>query len=126
HLLQHDCSDLRRLHLMKVQKVYLWFVCMMMLAVLLAACTAAPAAAPASDTTTDSSGAEVVDELIVAQTAEIPTLDAHLDWTMIGRNIYYQMYGYLTRHDENMVVVPELAESWEFVDDLTMRWHLRQ
>jgi peptide/nickel transport system substrate-binding protein len=45
---------------------------------------------------------------------------------MIGRNIFYQLYGYLTRHNENMEVVPELAESWEWVDDLTLRWHLRE
>jgi peptide/nickel transport system substrate-binding protein len=49
-----------------------------------------------------------------------------MNWSMIGRNIFYQLYGYLTRHDENMKVVPELAESWEWVDDLTLRWHLRE
>lgn len=67
-----------------------------------------------------------VEELIIAQTAETPTLDAQLNWSMIGRNIYYQLFGYLTRHDENMQVVPELAESWEWIDDLTLRWHLRE
>ena len=118
----------------KIQLKHFWIVGMVLVIGLLAACTAAPVAPTAAtgteastETVTDTVAAEsVVPELIIAQTAEIPTMDGQLDWTMIGRNIYYQMYGYLTRHDENMVVIPELAESWEWVDDVTLRWHLRE
>lgn len=121
---------------MKAQKSYLWLLIAVLSMLVFAACSAAPAA-PATGTTSDSTASTdasteaaasdgSVPELVIAQTAEIPTMDGQLDWTMIGRNIYYQMYGYLTRHDENMVVVGELAESWEWVDDLTLRWHLRE
>jgi peptide/nickel transport system substrate-binding protein len=95
----------------------------------LAACAPAPAAAPSGDAAAAEGAAAdsgVVPELVIAQTAEIPTMDGQMNWSMIGRNIYYQMYGYLTRHDENMVVVPELAESWEWMDEVTLRWHLRE
>lgn len=113
---------------MKTQKSRVWLLVALMSILIFAACTAAPVGtgAPAGEAGVETVAGDVVPELIIAQTAEIPTMDGQLDWTMIGRNIFYQMYGYLTRHDENMVVVPELAESWEWIDDNTMRWHLRQ
>lgn len=129
---------------MKFSKFVAWFVVVTLLAGLLAACGATEAPAPtevaaeptvvpateAPEPTAVPEPTEVpemtVEELVLAQTAETPTLDAQMNWSMIGRNIYYQLFGYLTRHNENMEVVPELAESWEWVDDLTLRWHLRE
>lgn len=117
---------------MKKQTSHLWLLCALLSILVFAGCTAAPVA-PAGEASAGTSAEaaeapanDTVSELVIAQTAEIPTMDGQLDWTMIGRNIYYQMYGYLTRHDENMVVTPELADSWEWVDDNTMRWHLRE
>ncbi len=81
---------------------------------------------PADEADSAEAPQTAVEEIIIAQEAEIPTLDAQLNWSMVGRNIYYQLFGYLTRHNDNMEVVPELAESWEWVDDLTLRWHLRE
>jgi len=43
-----------------------------------------------------------------------------------SRQLFNFVYEQLVDLDENLNVVPGLAESWEQVDDTTYRFHLRQ
>lgn len=92
--------------------------------------TVAPQAgtAPTTAAQGQSSGdtQKTVDEVVIAQLEEAPTLDPQLNWTMGARNLYYQVAGYLMFHDENMNPVGELAESWEWVGDRAIKYHLRE
>jgi peptide/nickel transport system substrate-binding protein len=130
---------------MKIKKFTAWSVVLTLMVGLLAACgptaeptatqvVTAPTEAPEAATTAPEPTPEpptavpekVIEELVLAQRADTATLDGQLSWSMIDRNIYRQLFGYLTRNNEKMEVMPELAESWEWIDDLTFRWHLRQ
>lgn len=67
-----------------------------------------------------------IDEVTVIMTRDVITMDPQVDWTLDARNVWYNMSGYLALHDANMVLQGELAESWEWIDDVTVRFHLRQ
>jgi peptide/nickel transport system substrate-binding protein len=70
--------------------------------------------------------AAVLPEITVIQAEDTNTLDAQMDWTVISRNIYMNVFGYLTFQDERMRQIPDHAERWERTDDRTMRFHLRR
>lgn len=65
-------------------------------------------------------------EITVIQAEDTNTLDAQMDWTVISRNIYMNVFGYLTFQDERMRQIPDHAERWERVDERTVRFHLRR
>lgn len=83
-----------------------------------AAATAVPTAAAAAQKT--------VDEIVLEQLEDAPTLDPQLNFTMGARTYYYTTAGYLMLHDANMVPTPELAEKWEWVGDKAIKYFIRK
>lgn len=67
-----------------------------------------------------------IDEVTVVISRDVTTMDPQVDWTLDARNIWYNISGYLALHDRNMELRGELAESWEWIDDRTVRFHLRE
>jgi len=117
---------------MRIQKSLIWVALLILVASSVAGCGATATPSPTKGTTpvpkppTATPAPKLVDEIVVAQLEEAPTLDPHLNWTMGARNIYYQIFGYLTLHDEKMNVVGELAESWELIGDRSIKYKLRK
>jgi peptide/nickel transport system substrate-binding protein len=66
------------------------------------------------------------DTLVVAQSADAKSLDPHATNDSTSSNVMKQIYNTLVRTTEEMEIVPELAESWEQLDDLTWEFKLRQ
>lgn len=65
-------------------------------------------------------------ELRLAQVADISSLDPHRVSDIYSANVIRQIYSNLVQVNENMDIVPDLAESWENPDDLTWIFHLRK
>ena len=84
---------------------------------------AQPTAAPAQPTV---AAQKTVDEIVIAQLEEAPTLDPQLNWTMGARNLYYQVAGYLMFHDANMNPTGEMAEKWDWIGDRAIKYYLRK
>ncbi len=57
------------------------------------------------------------DTLIVAQGADARTLDSQKAIDTPSVRVYQQLYNLLVKKDENMEIVPDLAESWEIGAD---------
>ena len=103
----------------------------------LAAC-AAPASEPAGDTgaaadTAADSAVTIPSEpvyggtLTVALDGEIDTIDPHVSVTIVGFQVYTQIFEGLVEATPTLDnVVPLLAESWEQTDDVTYVFTLRQ
>ena len=68
----------------------------------------------------------VKDTLIVAQGADAKTLDPHRTNDQPSSRIAAQIYNQLVETDENMSIIPGLAESWAIVDDHTTDFKLRK
>lgn len=104
----------------------------LILTLLLVAC--APAGpvntGAAADTTgaSDTAGApKAGGTLTVALNGEIDTIDPHVSVTIVGFQVYTQIYEGLVILNKTLDgVEPLLAESWEQPDDLTYTFHLRQ
>ena len=65
-------------------------------------------------------------ELKVAIRAEPSTLDPHNSTALANFAVQRVVYDTLVVQNENGEIVPGLAESWEVIDDLTVRFHLRE
>ncbi len=87
---------------------------------------AQPTRAPAATAAPTKAADKTVDEVVIAQLEEAPTLDPHLNWGMGPRNLYYQVAGYLMFHDEKMNPVGELAEKWDWVGERAIKYYLRK
>ncbi|MEZ4732136.1 MAG: ABC transporter substrate-binding protein [Caldilineaceae bacterium] len=106
-----------------------WIV---LLVTLLAAC--APAATPAGSAAGgESAPSASTDEpkaggtLTVALNGEIDTIDPHMSVTIVGFQVYTQIFEGLVQQTPTLDgVEPLLAESWEQPDDLTYLFTLRQ
>ena len=69
---------------------------------------------------------EVKDTLIVGNSAEPTVLDPPNQQNTPAGLINVQVYdGLLRQNNETGEIEPCLAESWEYVDDCTVRFHLR-
>lgn len=66
------------------------------------------------------------DTLVVAQGADAKTLDPHATNDQPSSRVGAQIYNKLVDQDENMNIIPSLAESWEQVDPVTTVFHLRK
>lgn len=64
--------------------------------------------------------------IIVANGADATTLDPHATNDQPSSRIFSQIYSNLVETDQDMNIVPGLAESWEQVDDITTLFHLRK
>lgn len=87
--------------------------------------TPAPSAAPGTDATPapaeSAAPVQVKDELIIANKYEPATLDPHNVNSVTAFTLAYQIFDRLFMADENNNIVPQLAETWEWVDDTTLR-----
>ena len=64
--------------------------------------------------------------LIFASSADAPTLDPHNTTDSQSDQVIWMLFNALIRYDENMQIVPDLAESWSVGDDdVTWTFHLR-
>lgn len=64
--------------------------------------------------------------LTVALDSDVIGLDPHGASAGVDRNVYTSVFNTLVTADENLDIVPELAESWETPDDRTYVFKLRQ
>ncbi|MEZ4869240.1 MAG: hypothetical protein R3C14_48405 [Caldilineaceae bacterium] len=96
--------------------------------VLLVAC--APPAAPAANTggaTDDTTASEPKPggTLTVGLNGEIDTIDPHMSVTIVGFQVYTQIFEGLVQQTSTLDgVEPLLAESWEQPDDVTYIFHI--
>ena len=66
------------------------------------------------------------DTLVVAQGADVKSLDPHASNDNPSSRVRVQIYDRLVQLDDNGVPQPMLAESWERPDDTTTIFHLRK
>ncbi|MBF4692192.1 ABC transporter substrate-binding protein [Fusibacter ferrireducens] len=64
------------------------------------------------------------DTIVVALPKEPPTLDPHNEQSTVARTVEKVVYDRLVERT-NGEIKPMLAKSWEILDDLTIRFHLR-
>lgn len=68
----------------------------------------------------------VKDTLVVANGADAKSLDPHATNDAPSSKVTVQIYDRLVEQDDNMNIIPSLAESWEQPDDVTTVFHLRK
>ena len=98
-----------------------------------AASAAAPAATSAPATPAAQSPAQTTPApsgkrggtLRIGVSADIVTMDPNMSGNAGDRQIYFNVFNTLTRIDQNLNVLPELAESWEQPDPKTYVFKLR-
>jgi peptide/nickel transport system substrate-binding protein len=83
------------------------------------------AAACSSEQPSDGNNDPSKDDLLVAIRAEPSTLDPHNSTALANFAVQRVVYDTLVAQDENGQIVPCLAERWEVIDDLTVRFYLR-
>jgi peptide/nickel transport system substrate-binding protein len=96
-----------------------------------AGCTASEEALEAVDEDSEPSTEEAADEtdggtLVVAQTADIDTLDPAMHRDRITQAVVRNIFEGLVNQDADLDPIPELAEEWEAIDDTSWRFHLRE
>lgn len=74
----------------------------------------------------NSSDGEKKDDLIVAISSEPKSLDAHGSCDSSSSQVHTLIYDTLLRQEDGGAVTPGLADSWEWVDDLTLDLHIRE
>ena len=73
-----------------------------------------------------SEGEPLRNSLIFASSADARTLDPHNTTDSQSDQVIWMLYNALIRYDENMKIVPDLAESWSVADDnVTWTFHLK-
>ena len=65
-------------------------------------------------------------DLVIGVAAEAVTLDPQAGWDGNSLFVMHQLYNQLVKLDDKMNIVPDLADSWEQVDDTTVTFKLRQ
>ncbi len=68
----------------------------------------------------------IKDTIVVAQGADAKSLDPHASNDQPSSRISSQIYDGLVTTDENMNIVPALAESWDQPNSTTTIFHLRK
>ena len=68
----------------------------------------------------------VKDTLVVANGADAKSLDPHATNDAPSSRVTVQIYDRLVEQDDNMNIVPSLAESWEQPDGMTTIFHLKK
>ncbi len=101
------------------------------LASLLAACgaappAAAPSAAPAADAPAAPAGPQVGGVSVWAAESDPISLNPLTATSFQALQGFEHIYESLTAFDNNLNIIPSLAESWETPDDLTYIFHLRK
>lgn len=65
------------------------------------------------------------DKIVLAHWEEPATLDPQASNKVSFFLVQQQIFNYLVHEDTNGEYHPELAKSWEYIDDTTLRFHLR-
>lgn len=84
--------------------------------------TGAPSAARPM---TASSSAKAT-KVTIAQGIDIATFDPHEDTSSGGRAVFENVFDNLVARDQNLKIVPSLAESWQAIDPTTWEFKLRK
>lgn len=66
------------------------------------------------------------DTLVYAQLTEAKSLDPHFTTDQYSQRVIANIYDRLVEVDDDMNIVPSLAESWEIVDNTTTKFNLRK
>ena len=74
---------------------------------------------------TAAENAAVKDEVTVVLKGEPSNIDPHGNTELVAMTTQVQIFETLVKKDEEGNIVPGLAESWEQVDDKTIRFKLR-
>lgn len=84
-------------------------------------------AASGGATSGDAAGGDAAPgRLVIAQSADILTMDPHMHRNRITQNVIHNVFESLVNTDADLKPVPELATEWEQEDDLTWRFTLRE
>ena len=78
-----------------------------------------------SDASGSGSTGSVKDEVVVVLKAEPSNIDPHGNTELVAMTTQVQIFETLVTKDEEGNIVPCLAESWEQIDDHTVRFTLR-
>lgn len=65
-------------------------------------------------------------DLVIAVSAEAVTLDPQGGWDGNSLIVMRQLYNGLIKYDDNMEIVGDLAESWDFTSDTSVTFKLKQ
>lgn len=87
------------------------------IAAVVMALTTAQASAPAL--------AQAKDTLTIDLPGDAATLDPHLQWNTDSYIIYRNIFDNLLTRDASGEIVPQIAESWEYTDDTTIVFKIR-
>jgi len=109
----------------------LWITLLLVLLMLASACTpatvpeddAAPAEGDAASAAADSTAQEPV---VVLQGVDVNTLDPHFIQAIPETNIARHLFQTLMTFNEDVELVPYLAESYEAIDDLTWEFTIKE
>lgn len=69
---------------------------------------------------------KIKDTIIIAQGNDAKSLDPHATDDRPSSRVMSQIYNSLVSTDEDMNIIPELAESWEHLNSTTTIFHLRK
>jgi len=83
--------------------------------------SAAPAMTPTPVNSAPPAAKPVKDVLTIANKYEPANLDPHNVNSVSAFTLCYQVYDRLFMADENNNIIPQLAETWEWIDDTTLR-----
>lgn len=108
-------------------KILLLLLC---ISLLLSGCGAKDSEVGVQDSKVDSEDSKVElqdlkESLLVGIRAEPASLDPHNSTALANFTVQRVIYDTLVEQDENGEIIPCLAESWEVMDDLTVRFYLR-
>lgn len=78
------------------------------------------------DKSETSSSTKVQDTLVYSQSSDAVTLNPHMATDLYSRRVLANVFDRLLETDENLELVPGLAESWEQIDDRTIVFNLRK
>ena len=101
----------------------------MLFALVAGACSATPEASGdgSAATAPEASGEKKIkQDVVVAIRQDFQSLDPCGSYSGVDMTIRYCLYDSLLKLDENMQIVPSLAESYEWVDGTTLRLTLRE
>ena len=111
------------------------FVLFLMVSIMIVAAGCAPAAPPAAETGPAEAAPAPADEastepkhggiLTYGLVGDPPSLDPHVQKGAADATVKNMVYSRLITWDRDMKLAPELAESWEVVDDTTIKFNLR-
>ncbi len=71
-------------------------------------------------------GEGIKDTIIFAQGADITSLDPHIGRQLRACTVSSNMFDTLTKFDSDMNIEPSIAESWERLSDLSVKFNIRK